>query len=298
MVTNKNVGIVITSLGNEKFLNNCLRSIFKQSKIPTQIIIVLPNKTRFLTTFKKVKIYNSRIKNQVHQRNLGISKLLKSTKILLQLDDRVILEKRCIEKLIDCWNNNSDKNIVGIGLNQIVSKNKPKFDGSIVSNIFKNYQGRVLINGLNIGYQNLKKNSKVSWLKGGMASYNIKKIKEIKKRSFPIVSWSVCEDLIFSYDLQKHKTLIICKNAKAKLIQKSKKAESIKNGYELGKLYSHNFRYFVKKNDNLSFILFIFTILILFFYGMLTGIMNFSLKKINYSFGLIAGLFSKNLFNN
>ena len=106
--------------------------------MPTQIIIVLPSYAKYYSNLKKVKIYNSRIINQVHQRNLGISKLSKSTRILLQLDDRVILEKYCIEKLIDCWNTNKDKNVGGIGLNHIVSKNKPNFDGSIISNILKN----------------------------------------------------------------------------------------------------------------------------------------------------------------
>ena len=197
----------------------------------------------------------------------------------MQLDDRVILEKYCIEKLIDCWNTHKDKNVGGIGLNHIVSKNKPNFDGSIISNILKNYQGQVLINGLNIGYQNFKNTTKVSWLKGGLSSYNIKKIKKIKNRSFPIVNWSVCEDLIFSYDLQKSKTLLVCANAKAKLIQKTKKEKSLKNSFELGKLYSHNFKYFIKKNKNLSIILFILTIFVLFFYGLLSGLFNFSKKK-------------------
>ena len=295
MVTEKNTGIIITSLGNKNFLNKCLLSIFNQSKIPTQVIIVLPNNVKYFSHFKKVKIYNSRIKNQVHQRNLGISKLSKSTKIILQLDDRVILERNCIEQLISCWNKN--KNIGGIGLNQVVSKSQPNFDGSIISNILKNYQGRVLINGLNIGYQNFKKTSEVSWLKGGLASYNIKQIKKIKRRHFPIVSWSVCEDLIFSYDLQKKKTLLVCANAKAKLTEKSKRKISLKNNYEFGKLYSHNFKYFIRKNKNLSFSLFILTILILFIYGISIGLLNFNVRKISYSFGLIIGLFSKNLFN-
>ena len=297
MITKENIGIVITSLGHKEFLDKSLKSIFSQSKIPSQIIIVLPKNIQYFSDFKKIKIYNCKIKNQVHQRNLGISKLSKSTKILLQLDDRVILQKDCIEKLIDCWNNNQNKNLVGIGLNQVVEKNKPKFDGSIIGKIFKNYQGQVLINGLNIGYQNFKKTSKVSWLKGGLASYNIKKIKKIKNRSFPIVSWSVCEDLLFSYDLQKNKTLLVCSHAKAKLIRKSKGASSTIQNFELGKLYSHNFKHFIKLNKNLSNTLFYLTIIVLFFYGLFIGILTFSLRKINYSFGLIVGLFIKNLFN-
>ena len=85
MIQKNNIGIVIASLGNQNYLTKCLKSIFKQTSIPAQIILVIPINKTLNNSFKKLDIYYSKIQNQVHQRNLGISKLSQEIKILIQL---------------------------------------------------------------------------------------------------------------------------------------------------------------------------------------------------------------------
>ncbi len=297
MINKKNTAIVIASAGNFNYLHKCLKAIFKQTSVPNQIILVLPKEKKFKKDYKKLKVLYSDKKNQVHQRNLGISKLSKFTRILIQLDERVILRKNSIEKLIECWNMNVGKNVLGIGFNQLVNKNQNSFNGSTISKILINKKGSVLKTGMNIGYENLKKDLKVSWIKGGLASYDITKSKKIFNRSFPLLSWSVCEDLIFSYDLQKKGNLLICAKAKAILLKK-KIDKRIINNFIFGTLYSHNFKFFVKKNKELSTIFFYLMIKLLFLYNLIQGIFKLNISKIFYSFGLIFGLFKKNLFKN
>ena len=295
MITKNNTSIVIASSGNFNYLHKCLKAIFKQTSLPHQVILVLPEDKKIQKNYEKLKVFYSNKKNQVYQRNLGISQLSKNTRILIQIDERIVLKKNSIENLIQCWNMNKNKNILGIGFNQIVNKKQNSFGGSKISKIFRNHQGSVLKNGINIGYENLKENRKVSWIKGGIASYDLKKTKKIFNRLFPLLSWSVCEDLIFSYDLQKKGNLIICANAKATLLEKNLNNEFI-NNFGLGALYSHNHRYFVKKNKELSIIFFYLTIQLLFLYNILIGILRLKISKVLYGFGLIFGLFKKNLF--
>lgn len=296
MIKKSHLAIVITSIGNHIYLDQCLRSIFRQTEKPAQIILVLPKNKNYNNSYHKLEILYSRVRNQVHQRNLGISKLSNDIKILVQLDDRVILEKNAIKNIIKCWNLNEYQNVAGIGFNDIVSKKKSSFNGSLLSKLFRNYQGSVLKNGMCIGYQNFKYTKSVSWLKGGLASYDLRKIKNIKKRSFPIISWSVCEDLLFSYEVQKNNNLLICSNAKARLIMKKKIKSNFKNEYNLGKLYSHNLKYFVKINKNLSLSLFYLSILVLFIYKTICDLLSFNYKKIMNNIGMLSGLFSKSLF--
>ena len=99
MFKKRNLAIVIASLGDKKCLNKCLEAIANQSIRPNQIIIVLPEGQIFHHNLHNLYIYYSKIKNQVFQRNLGISKLRKNIKILVQLDDRVILQKNAIKNL-------------------------------------------------------------------------------------------------------------------------------------------------------------------------------------------------------
>ena len=42
------------------------------------------------------------------------------------------------------------------------------------------------------------------WLNGGMTSWKLKLIPQIYNRKFPILKWSVCEDLFFSYNVSKN----------------------------------------------------------------------------------------------
>ena len=114
----------------------------------------------------------------------------KNIKILVQLDDRAILQKNAIKNLLNSWNQNSNQNIAGIGLNEISEVQKYNFFNSQISllntlifNIFEKFgifkPGSVLLNGMCVQYSNLKKLTKVSWLKGGLSSYDLSKVKKL-----------------------------------------------------------------------------------------------------------------------
>ena len=309
MFKKRNLAIVIASLGDKKFLNKCLEAIANQSIRPNQIIIVLPEGQIFHHNLYNLYIYYSKIKNQVFQRNLGISKLRKNIKILVQLDDRVILQKNAIKNLLNSWNQNSNQNIAGIGLNEISEVEKYNFFNSQISllnilifKIFEKFDifkpGSVLLNGMCVQYSNLKKLTKVSWLKGGLSSYDLSKVKKIiYNRSFPKIKWSVCEDLIFSYYLSKKYKLLVCSSAKVQILKKIVNNHDIKNEYWLGKIYSQNLKYFINTNKDLSPFLYAVSSLSLSFFGILRGLFFFNWIIVSRNFGKLVGIFSKSLFD-
>jgi len=309
MFKKQNLAIVIPSTGNKKNLDSCLKSIAKQTITPEKIIIIIPKGKIYISRYKNIEVHYSSIKNQVAQRNIGISKLKKNIKILIQLDDKIILDKKAIEFILKCWNRNYKRNIAGIGFNQINKKKSKKVfysDNSFLSYLFtKIYQkykiftpGSVLTNGICIQYENLSKFTKVFWLKGGLCSYDLSKVKKnIYNRKFPVIPWSVCEDLIFSFSLTKKYNLYVCSDAKASIIDIESKNYSFKYDYERGKLYSQNLKYFIKTNIELSFFLFLITTIILFFSGLARGVLTLNLRMICRNFGRLVGFFLPILFN-
>ena len=132
-----------------------------------------------------------------------------------------------------------------------------------------------------------------------MSSYNLKKVKKfIFNRSFPEISWSVCEDLIFSYKLSKKNKLLVCPEAKVRILKKKLKSNNIFDQFNMGMHYSQNLKYFVKKNFELSFISFVFTTVLIFIFGIFKGIITFNLNIFSRSIGRLIGLFKKPLIKN
>ena len=123
-----------------------------------------------------------------------------------------------------------------------------------------NTDGLILPSGFVNGWNETKKNKKMSWLNGGMTSWKLKLIPQIYNRKFPILKWSVCEDLFFSYNVSKKYKLLLSSKSKAKIILKTKKInffESFYNGFVHAKVL-HSF---VSQNKAFSIFLFYYAIL-------------------------------------
>ena len=114
----KKISIIVCTVGPNKNLEKLLNSISEQDHLPLEVIIVTYKKILNIKKYKfKIIIVKSPKKNQVYQRNLGIKYLNKFCKFILQLDNRIILDKKCLYELEKKWQSVSE-NIVGIGLNQ------------------------------------------------------------------------------------------------------------------------------------------------------------------------------------
>ena len=146
---NNQISIIIATKKFSKNLFKTINSINKQSFSPNEIIIVSNKKIIKNFNLNKriiLKKFISKIKNQVFQRNIAIKNLSKKSHLILQLDDRIILEKNCLYELNKFWNK-TNSSTIGVGLNQIKEVNDNGFVNRLINRFF-NLKGKVLSNGL------------------------------------------------------------------------------------------------------------------------------------------------------
>ena len=286
---NKNqLAIIIPALKNNNNLQRTLKAIYNQTVLPDQLIVILTTKEK-ITLSKKInnKIIYSRIKNQVYQRTLGLKSLKKNINILLQLDDKIVLKKRSIQYLHDEWNM-ADNNIAGIAINPL-GNIRPKINFfHHLTLTSSNKQGKILPSGFVCGWNETKKNRNMEWLNGGMTSWKLALVPQIYTRKFPIIKWSVCEDLFFSYKVSKKYKLLLSAKSKAKIILNSKNLtllENFNNGYMFAKIL----RSFVSQNKKFSIFIFYYSIFSSSLLGLIITIFKFDFFKSVNLIGRICG---------
>ena len=286
------IGILITVYSFNKNLLKLIKSILNQTQMPKEVVIVT-HKKFVLKNIKnlKLKIITCSIPNQVYQRTYGLKYLSTSTKILLQLDDRVFLYKDTILELNNFWLN-ANKNIIGVGLNP---SNKFE-DQGFINTFFKKigFHGKIVFGFFNIGYNNFNKNKEVHWLKGGLSSWKLKYVPQIYKRKFPNWRWCVGEDLEFCLKLKKDKKFIICFKSKIKFLKRDKHSteQSFQRGY-YSILSKHRIAMLIKKQFYVPIIFYIIL-------NLSINLISLKITKISFNFGQLKALrniiFKKKVF--
>ncbi len=111
------ISVVISTIKYNKNLIKTIKSINSQNYLPKEIIIVSYDKIYEQINLNKkihLKKYTSKIKNQVYQRDIGIKNLSKNSDLILQLDEGVILNNKCLLELNKFWKK-GDKSLIGVG---------------------------------------------------------------------------------------------------------------------------------------------------------------------------------------
>ena len=152
--------------------------------------------------------------------------------------------------------------------------------------------GKVLISGFNTPLISTNKLTDVDWLQGGLSSWKLKHVPNIFNRRYPLVKWSILEDLIFSFHVKFEKKLKLQMSSgrKAFVLKKTKENYSAIEYYWRGYEYARMHKVFVYLNQKkLS--------KIAFFYGYISssilGILWCSLKfntKLFYYLGRLNGI--------
>ena len=282
----KKINIVITVKKKTNNLKNLLISISNQTVLPFEVIISTCEKFSLKKMNFDLKIIKSPIQNQVYQRQLAIKNFKKKNNILLQLDERCVLDKNAIKYLQIKWSE-SKNTYYGIGLNAHNNLDRGVLDK--ITN-FLNLKGKILKVGINTGYQNIQKDIEVDWLSGGSSSWKIdKNFLNSKKNIFLKNDWSVGEDIIQSLNKPKGKKIIVCYKAKATFTERSTKQLNQINFFERGKS-SIIFRKELSKLQNCNFFIFYLFNLPLILTSLLYNLIFFNSKKLKYTMGQLIRL--------
>ena len=287
------LAIIIPSR-NFQNIKICLNSIKNQTKKPGQTIIIFDKKQKFKSSKKIIFTYTNK-SNQVLQRNHGLNLINKKIKLILQLDDKFYLDKKAIENLINEWNNAED-NVAGIGIkSNLIYDNIDRFNFlKYITLTGSAHAGKVLISGFNTPLISRNKLNDVDWLQGGLSSWKLKHVPNIFNRKYPIVKWSILEDLIFSFNVKYKKKLKLqfSSGIKAYTLKRKKENYSIREYYYRGYEYARMHKIFIFLNkSNLSKTAFFYSYLTSSIFGAIWYSFRFNIKLFFY-LGRLNGIFA------
>ena len=216
------ISAVIPTTGKRN-ISKTLKSLNSSTVVPEEIIIVTLDNSSFTglsSKYKNVKVINADKAGQVNQRIQGF-KIAKG-EFILQLDDDIVLDKKCIRLMLDEINNLPN---AAISPNVFQSKNNESiFDYKInlkhkIFNLISglkinNKQGKITLSGFE-SYSQINTDSdlltQTDWLIGGCVMHHKNNL--VLDNYFPFEGKAYSEDLFHSIELRKKIKLYIHKRA-------------------------------------------------------------------------------------
>ncbi len=251
-----NFAIIVPTKNRPREIRRLLENIEKQEFQPKQIIIVdgggIPL-DELLSGFKNLRIDYLRMPSSLTEaRNQGIRLLTPDITHVGFLDDDIVFEPGCLKSMFAFWENSSDE-VVGMGFN-IINISPLEHLNFLKAAFFLTDRrpGAVLRSGYETFYSALKQDIRVDWLFGGAAVWRRAILEEFKFDEW-YKGYAFMEDMDFSFRVSKKKSLIIASGAKVSHLHAP--GERV-HGYLFGKMQMINRFYFVKKNRELSLLVF------------------------------------------
>lgn len=213
MLPNQSVSVVIATLGGD-MLAATLLSLNEGSFVPEEILICIPEENaHFVLPLEcfNVKVLKTNFRGQVAQRAFGFARA--NCDLVMQLDDDILLDHHCIERLVNA--------MVILGSNAAVSPaliaqhsgqsvyakpSVPKFIESFyfwLMNGVSGYQpGKIDLAGSAIGVDPVLAEERlveVEWLAGGCVLHRQKNL--VKENFWTRQGKAYCEDVVHSHIL-------------------------------------------------------------------------------------------------
>ena len=217
---NQKLSVVIPTKNRKDDLFETLGSVFGQSVLPYEVIIIDQSNSKIdyasMCSFANAKninfkvIYDPKIKGLTQARNIGLDNM--KGDIVLFLDDDVILDKDYIEQISATYNYNSLDEVLGVGGVIRNSNNNHRVIG------FEDIFNKGKLNHTRKGYSDINIDlSHTRYLYGCNMSFDIRKIADLKFDE-NYTGYSHGEDVDFCYQASKKGRLIL--NKKAKVLHK------------------------------------------------------------------------------
>lgn len=206
--------VVIATLGGDS-LKGTIEALNRGSIVPDEILICIPvneaPRAQKLS-FRNVKVLVTECRGQVAQRAMGFQNA--SHEVVMQLDDDMLVDERCIEHLLETLNACGHKVAVApslISLSTGESTYKRPKRNKIVQKIYywlmngrDGYQpGKIAKSGLNVGIDTKSESGElfdVEWLAGGCIMHYKENL--LLENFYPFKGKAYGEDVIHSYYLR------------------------------------------------------------------------------------------------
>ena len=124
-----------------------------------------------------------------------------------------------------------------------------------------------------------------------MTSWNLKKVLYLKNRKFPMIKWCVSEDVIFSF-LNSKKKLLISSRAKARILNKESKHNSLTSSFYRGYMHSKMTHSFKKFLDRKKYYLYFYATICSSIFGIIKSLMKLNVNELARFIGRFFGIFT------
>ncbi len=282
---NRDLALIIPTKDRPEKLRNLLISLTMQD-VDCLIIIVDGGKSikGVAQSFKgklTIDYYKSDIPGQIHQRNIGISKLTPDIKLVGFIDDDIIFEKDSLKEMISFWNSVEEKT-AGIGFNLIT---EPKKSYSLFTAFEQKQKGMILKSGFNTPITNISQNIRTQWLAGGITVWRKDIIFSFRQAPLK-TKWAVGEDVRYSYPIGKSFPLYVCANAKVEEDDHAYLKSHPMAFYKYqGMKTTLAIFYFVTNHSELSKRSYLFFTMLKIIFKMTISLFSFSKQNIAYTWG-------------
>jgi len=250
-MSNINISVIVPTKNRQDELNKCLVSLFNQSVLPNEVLVVYGGEKPVLNfpqkNLSKIKLIKNQKGVMTHGKNLGLKKA--KGEIIFIFDDDVVLDKDYLKETVKVFQSDSEKR-VGVVAGSII--NAPQKPLRFIERIFLLWgRGcyRVLPSGANvINTKNVRNTKEVDWASGcAMAiRYEVAQAFRVDEK-YDLFGYGLGEDLDYSYRIGKKYKIIF--NPRSRLIHLFSPRGRI-NSFLYGFIYVINREYFVSKNMN------------------------------------------------
>lgn len=191
--------IVIPTYNREEDLRKCLSSILDQTIQPFEVVIIDDGDLSFESVnvlkndfrIKDINFIYYKKDHQIERKGLSESKNkaieLVNSEIFFIFDDDVVLEPNFCKSIMNIWEKEKDdKNLIGVG--GIIKNRRKRYGFEKFYNTFfcinSKYSWDVNKIGFQIWDEEIKEPALGYYAHGGVCSYNLEKVKELKFSTF------------------------------------------------------------------------------------------------------------------
>lgn len=208
--------ILIPTRNRPEKVVKLLKSISSSTVKPEQIVIVasgtdIVSQLGDFNSILPITYLHTEISGQINQKKIGISHLNSGVEWCLFLDDDLELHSNAVEIAFKEVVRNKLENVVGIGFSLPVTSRGVNSSRTVVFlatllGLSAKPQGKVLKSGHATSYLQSENTIQTEWLNG--ASMWRTELLSHYGQGLPSTKYAACEDLIFSFPLNKYGKLI------------------------------------------------------------------------------------------